>query len=403
MAVMRPLGAALVVATLIAIASPATAAPPHALWVRQFGTPDEDFAGDVDTDNSGDVAVLACQHCYSPTEGRLVVRRYDSSGALVWKRAVAGDPDHHGYRLAMDKQRGDIYVVGYVYRSGPPSYGPVGFVAKLDRAGNRQWEHQFGTTLVDVAVRDDGTVFAVGGTAGGDAKVVAFSPTGAKEAVLALGTPGNDYATDIGFDTSGNAYVAGTTTGTFPGERGSGASDVFLAKLDGFGSRVWIHQFASGVVDDNIQPSLAVYGSGYAFVGGEMEGANGDAYVRAFDPSGASLWQRKLASPETDIAYDLDVDGAGNVYLGGYTFGALADSNAAVGSLHALVATYNPSGGLVAISQFETPDGVAGVLGIALGPVSTQPQPLYVAGGATGAFSGQTSSGRADNFVLRLR
>ena len=52
--------------------------------------------------------------------------------------------------------------------------------------------------------------------------------------------------------------------------------------------------------------------------GGKIGGAGlMDVFIVKFDAAGSVLWSRLLGGPNYDRAYDVEVDGAGNIYLSG--------------------------------------------------------------------------------------
>ena len=58
-------------------------------------------------------------------------------------------------------------------------------------------------------------------------------PDGAVREPLELATAGRDVAGGVRGDGQGNIYLAGWTTGAFPGQSGSGSSSAFVAKIRG--------------------------------------------------------------------------------------------------------------------------------------------------------------------------
>ena len=94
-----------------------------------------------------------------------------------------------------------------------------------------------------------------------------------------LGGSGEDDATAIAVDGSGNAYITGqTNSASFPSSthtlQGSGGGfDVFVCKLNAAGSAISYLTFIGGSSDD-IGEAIAVDGSGNAFVTGGTKSSN---------------------------------------------------------------------------------------------------------------------------------
>ncbi len=89
---------------------------------------------------------------------------------------------------------------------------------------------------------------------------------------------------------------------------------------------MWTQRF--GTSSDDHAKGVAVDGGGNVYVagttGGALAGANGgfgDAFVRKLDSSGATLWTRQLATWRSESANALAVDGQGNAYVAGISYG----------------------------------------------------------------------------------
>src|SRR5262245_29937843 len=165
----------------------------------------------------------------------LWAHQFDSSGFLS---AYGGATDGSG-----------VYVTGSVFGDlpGATSLGGVdAYVRKLDHAGNVMWTERLGTSSYDasqgVAVDADG-VYITGTTCGAfaghaplggcDAFVLKLRSDGGVVWVTQFGTPGFDTPYQYGaiaVHTSG-IYVAGKTTGTFPGGTQAGGPNTFLARV----------------------------------------------------------------------------------------------------------------------------------------------------------------------------
>ena len=55
----------------------------------------------------------------------------------------------------------------------------------------------------------------------------------------------NDFAEAVSADADRNAYVAGSTNGTLPGQTDAGNYDAFVRKYDSNGNEVWTRQFGT--------------------------------------------------------------------------------------------------------------------------------------------------------------
>jgi uncharacterized protein (TIGR03437 family) len=197
----------------------------------------------------------------------------------------------------------------------------------------------------------------------GDAFVAKFSASGALVYLTYLGGSGDDAATAIAVDSSGNAYLTGmTNSSNFPlanpfqpqygGSGGQGyvrTGDAFVAKLNPAGTKLLYSTYLGGTRDD-IGMAIAIDNSGNAYVAGATASMNfpitsnayqtflrgvggeplhesgftswdpGDAFVAKLDPTGSQLlYSTYLGGTNDDVALSIGLDSSNNVYIGGYT------------------------------------------------------------------------------------
>jgi hypothetical protein len=90
-------------------------------------------------------------------------------------------------------------------------------------------------------------------------------------------------------------------------------------------------------------------------------------------------------------------DESGNIYVVGVTSGTFSGQTS-LGGYDAFIAKYDSSGNAVWTSQFGTSGGDGASDMVADGSGN-----IYVAGVTSGTFSGQSSSGGNDAFIMKLR
>jgi hypothetical protein len=86
-----------------------------------------------------------------------------------------------------------------------------------------------------------------------------------------LGTSSNDPAHGITTDNSGNVYVTGYTFGALDGNTNAGSGDIFVVKYDSAGVKQWTQQLGTGVYDSAY--GIASDSSGNVYVTGFTSGA----------------------------------------------------------------------------------------------------------------------------------
>ena len=125
-----------------------------------------------------------------------------------------------------------------------------------------------------------------------DIFLVKFNSSGTKQWSVFHGGTGNDVASGLAVDTSGNAYITGNTNADLDGQTNVGGHDLFVMKYDTSGSRLWTQML--GTASGEYGRSVAVDASGNAYLtghtAGNLDGAtnNGgnDAFIVKYDTSG---------------------------------------------------------------------------------------------------------------------
>jgi len=390
-------------------------------WVRQFGSPNYDYAYGVAVDASGNVCVggytggvLPGQTSFGGDDA--FVRKYDGSGNELWTRQFGTSSGDAVVGVAVDSS-GNVYVAGITGGALPgqtSSGGWDAFVRKYNGSGNVLWTRQFGTSASDyaygVAVDGSGNVCVAGYTDGAlpgqtssgsrDAFVRKYDGSGNVLWTRQFGTSASDYAYGVAVDASGNVYVTGETWGALPGQTFSGYYDAFVRKYDDSGNELWTRQFgtsywdeARGVAVDSFG-NVYVAGSTRGVLPGQTSSGYSDAFIRKYDGSGNELWTRQFGTSDSDEARGVAVDASGNVCVAGYFYGW--DSWGTFYN-HVFVRKYDGPGNELWTRQFGSLgyDYAEGVAADASGNV-------YVAGYTDGALPGQTSSGGRDAFVVKF-
>ncbi|HZI37443.1 MAG TPA: hypothetical protein VFF24_03990, partial [Acidimicrobiia bacterium] len=128
---------------------------------------------------------------------------------------------------------------------------------------------------------------------------------------------------------TGDVLVGGSTLGSLPGHKSEGDSDAYIMAFNGQGAGLWSQQFGTSGVDDT--EAINFDATGRMFVAGSTGGplrgsaSNGgsDAFLAAAGPKGDLQWVHQFGGPAEDYAMALAV-GQGGFYLAGGTTGALS-------------------------------------------------------------------------------
>ncbi len=329
----------------------------------------------------------------------------------LWITQFGSSGDDFARALAPDGA-GGVMVGGYTHGSlgGPNAGSRDVFLARYDSAGDRLWIRQFGTSTGDSAqaLAPDGaggvmvaglTTGSLGGPNAGarDVFLARYDSEGDRLWIRQFGTSSGDAAYALAPDGAGGVMVAGDTSGSLGGPN-AGNSDAYLARYDSEGNRLWIRQF--GTSDRDAAWGLAPDGAGGVMVAGWTRGSlsgpnagSADVFLARYDNAGNQLWIRQFGTSTYDIAHALAPDGAGGVFVTGDTVGSLGGPNA--GSGDAFVARYDSAGNQLWIRQFGTfADDHAG----ALAPDGAGG---VMVAGFTGGSLGGPNAGSDDVFLAR--
>ncbi len=291
------------------------------VWTKQLGTSSHDHSYSVAVDGAGRIYVsgFSAGNLAGINAGTYdaFLAKYDPNGNQLWSEQLGTTEEDYCQSVAVDGA-GNAYISGYTKGSlgGTIAGGEDAFLIKYDPAGTLLWSEQLGTAL-------------------------------------------HDRSYSVAIDAAGNAFIGGYTVGNLGGTN-AGAYDTFLAKYDPNGTQLWTQQLGTSASD--LSFALAVDGAGNALISGitlgDLDGNNAgssDAYVAKFDPTGTLLWAEQLGTPAIDESWSVAADAAGNVFVGGHTNGVLEGASA--GGTDIFLAKYGPTGNLLWIDQLGTSAG----------------------------------------------
>ncbi len=307
----------------------------------------------------------------------------------------------------------DVYVAGYTDGSlGGASAGWYdAFLAKYSASGTLLWTRQLGTPGFEestgVAVDGAGNVYLAGtadlnlggtGAGGNDVFLAKYDSEGNRLWIRQFGTASTEFAGRLKLDSLGNAYICGQTAGSL-GAPNSGGFDAFIAKHDAMGNLVWINQIGSPKQDEAtgiaVDESDGIYitGSTQGTIGGPLAGPS-DCFLAKFSVSGTLLWTRQFGSSGREYSVGVAVDGLHHPFVAGVTGGNLGGSNA--GGDDTFLAKFDRSGNLLWTRQIGTSNG-DGAGDLALDALGN----AYISGFTNGNLSG-SSAGGGDLFVVKF-
>ena len=145
------------------------------------------------------------------------------------------------------------------------------------------------------------------------------------------GGSNHDSGNGITVDGAGNIYITGHTSSF-----GAGNSDAFIAKYDSAGTSL-LNITWGGNYDDSAN-GITLDGAGNIYITGYTESFGvgyGNAFIAKYDSAGTSLLNITWGGSNSDPAYGIALDGAGNIYITGST------SSFGMGQYDAFIAKYD--------------------------------------------------------------
>ncbi len=341
-----------------------------------------------------------------------------AGGATIWLSQFGTAEGDEAKAIALDPS-GDVIVVGTVVGALPGQTGAATrnvYVRKL-RAGAEIWTRQIGgaqpTEVGAVTVDGNGNVFvaawstnALAGSpilGSADVFIRKYDANGKELWTKTLGTKKFENALAIELDASGNVYVGGTTEGTFVGQTFVGGTmDAYVSKLDSTGNVLWTHEF--GTVELDAIVGISVDASENVFLAGWTSGAlpgqvnaypsfaYKDVFLRKLDSAGAPQWTRQLGTKYSDVTSALASDAAGNLYVTGTTDGDLGGIKAVSSKHEAFILKFDATGARLWGRQVSV-ESQADALAVDANGNS------FIAGRVDEALPGLTAFGDFDTFV----
>lgn len=276
-----------------------------------------DFANALVVDDSGNVYVTGGSDGIGSSTSYATVK-YNSTGVEKWvaRRAGYEGYDNKATALVVD-DKGNVYVTGTIGSVG----SEVNYVTiKYNSTGAQQWDAQYGgpgswyAEAKALTIDDSGNVYVTGMSAS-DYATVKYSAAGVQQWAVRYNGPGNrdDFANAIAVDTSGNVYITGENVGS------GTSSDYATIKYNSGGIEQWTARYnGSGNSDEEVY-AMTIDGSGNVYVAGRSKSAStGDDYaIVKYNTFGVEQWTARYHRSTTDIPSAITVDGAGNVYVTG--------------------------------------------------------------------------------------
>jgi hypothetical protein len=252
-------------------------------WIRILGDEAYDNGSGIAVDSSGNSYVVGNTSGLYGEPNSAFIAKYDIFGNQVWLKRFFETP---GARLALFKdvavdKDGGVYITGYRYIYTADATEYISFIEKYDASGNQLWLKEFGgieyIKSEAITVDKNGFISVTGSIYSGqdlfgnaDIFVAKYDVSGNRLWLKQFGTNREDVGQlgsadqDIAIDANGNIYITGTTLGSFVCHDGASTlNDVFLMKIDTDGNQIWVEQFCSEENDYGDGIAVDEFGNSY--------------------------------------------------------------------------------------------------------------------------------------------
>jgi len=442
-------------------------------YATYLGGTGSDTANGIAVDSSGNAYVVGStsstnfpivnpKQSFSGGNSDVFVAKLNSTGsALTYSTYLGGSQNDSATSVAINSA-GNAFVTGYSESSNFPTASPRqaslqgsrdAIVFELGTTGNTLVYSTYHGGSGDevgagIAVDSSGNAYVVGSTTStnfptasayqstykfvSDAFVTKFNSTGSAMTYSTyLGGTDYDEGDGIAVDSSGNAYVTGTTSSTnfptvSPRQASSGGfQDVFVTKLNAAGSAPVFSTYHGGNGYD-VARGIALDASNNIYITGMTGSTNfptagpiqannagsNDAFVSKLNSAGSGLvYSTYIGGSGLDSAQGIAVDSSGNAAIAGWSYStpnfpavnplqSIPSENS--GGYESFVAKINSAGNGFLYSTYLGGVGSDSALGVATNATAT-----YVVGYAdgfpvtAGAFQ-TTNAGSGDAFIAKI-
>lgn len=274
----------------------------------------DEWAWDSVLDLSNNIYITGVTNITAANGRDILLLKFNSLGEAQWNTTWGGPGYDSGESIGLDSAH-NIYVAGLTDNRDNI------ILIKFNNSGSYQWYRTWGGTgqeyAGDLVIDSSDNIYLVGTTEisglGDEIFLLKYNTSGDLIYNTTWGGSGDDYASDLALDDTGNIYIAG-------GVENIASKNVTIAKFNNSGDYQW-HQTWGGS-ESEYAFSLALDSSGNIYVSGHFYSFGSTIGIVKFNNTGDIQWYRTWGAYEGHI-YDITVDLYDNIYLAGFYSGDL--------------------------------------------------------------------------------
>jgi uncharacterized delta-60 repeat protein len=307
-------------------------------WVRRqkgasfFSDADKAVAADA----QGNVYITGSAESDTSTSDFLTIK-YGPDGQKLWAKRYhsPGIDGNYAVSLAVNGQ-GSVWVTGYSVNNNPHWEVSSFITIKYDGDGQLLWERFYDIPIphganrpAAIVVDTQGNAYVTGSSfgtfsTGRDYATIKYNPDGEELWIRRYNGPGNgdDDPSSIILDSQGNVYVTGNEEGVVDN---SAIYTSATIKYSSDGEELWVRRYKRPSDQGYFPTALAADGQGNVYITGSSQVSTGNDYTTVkYTPEGHRLWVRSYHAPGSrwNDAQALAVDAQGNVYVTGDSGGS---------------------------------------------------------------------------------
>jgi len=375
---MQKNGLSFIVTLLVFSQGYAQTTNPEILWATYFGSPGNDFTGQVVTDEEDNIYMTSTVRFGAPAtpgvhqtnhgggSSDAMLSKFDKDGDLIWSTYFGGSGKEDSFYALSLMSDGAIVISGITTSNNKiatqgahdESYGGGSsdvFIAVFETDGKLRWATYFGGNGVDgepsVTIDLDDNIFLVGYTTstngistmgsfqsvksgGEDGFLAKFDKDGTLVWSTYYGGSNSDFLSDVVTDIEGNIYVSGATLSTNLATQGAfnvvsgGKWDALIVKFDNDGKRIWSSYYGNSqddfawIINMDKNDNLYVLGYSESLQGiatsgaySEVNAGKQDIFIAKFTKDGEREWATFIGGESWDAVLGIDFDNNNNFYL----------------------------------------------------------------------------------------